>query len=386
MIGASSEKGFLAAHWEWLVAGAGLLALAGAVAFAVLQFAEDPETLAADAKARLVRTQREKTGVEEVDLQGPFAFAAKVLQTPATVSVPPETLASFLASECRVFCEQGDDTEHTSCHKPMPFDLKVCPFCQTRQPEEKKLNNGDTDADGIPDEWEMEHGMDPNDGADANLDADGDGFTNLEEFLANPQTDPQDPASHPDYLDSVQVKPELKKDVLPFFFESVSPIPNGHRFYFKDPKKKNDYGRMGRSYSVLMDKEIGDKENHTGFFVTGYEKKERRVVIKGGAGKPGEKKMEKIEDISEVEITRKADGKVVRLVINKPGVAIDTLATLVYTRGEPKEFVVGKGSEIDLNGTKYTVILVEEGPSKAARVTLKNTVTGKSKRLDALEQ
>ena len=41
----------------------------------------------------------------------------------------------------------------------------------------------DGDGDGMPDAWELQQGLDPANPADGNLDADGDGFTNLEDYL-----------------------------------------------------------------------------------------------------------------------------------------------------------------------------------------------------------
>jgi pectate lyase len=41
----------------------------------------------------------------------------------------------------------------------------------------------DADADGMADAWEIERGLSPTDPADGNLDADGDGWTNFEEYL-----------------------------------------------------------------------------------------------------------------------------------------------------------------------------------------------------------
>lgn len=46
----------------------------------------------------------------------------------------------------------------------------------------------DSDDDGLPDQWERKHHLNPNDPADANADRDGDGYTNIEEFLND--TDP----------------------------------------------------------------------------------------------------------------------------------------------------------------------------------------------------
>lgn len=52
----------------------------------------------------------------------------------------------------------------------------------------------DSDGDGIPDWWEIKHGLDPFDASDAARDSDGDGVSNYEEFLAD--TDPNSSDSH----------------------------------------------------------------------------------------------------------------------------------------------------------------------------------------------
>lgn len=57
------------------------------------------------------------------------------------------------------------------------------------------INQNDSDNDGLPDDWENEHGLDPNNGNDALLDSDNDGYTNLEEFHAG--TNPKDSTEYP---------------------------------------------------------------------------------------------------------------------------------------------------------------------------------------------
>jgi pectate lyase len=52
----------------------------------------------------------------------------------------------------------------------------------------------DTDNDGMPDDWETQHDLDPGSAADGSEDADGDGYTNVEEFLNG--TDPREKVNY----------------------------------------------------------------------------------------------------------------------------------------------------------------------------------------------
>ena len=50
-------------------------------------------------------------------------------------------------------------------------------------PDYKGTPYQDTDGDGLPDDWETAHGLNPKDPSDATKDLNGDGYTNIEDFL-----------------------------------------------------------------------------------------------------------------------------------------------------------------------------------------------------------
>lgn len=58
-----------------------------------------------------------------------------------------------------------------------PEDVGGFPVMNAAAPEP------DTDHDGMSDAWEMQNGLNPNDATDAVLDADSDGYTNIEHYL-----------------------------------------------------------------------------------------------------------------------------------------------------------------------------------------------------------
>ena len=376
MISRSGNKNFLAAHYEWIaVLVGGLVLVGGGLAFA-LSLGDDPEGAGTDEVARIEQAKPSETGVSPLEMASYF-LSLTGARSPKTVAEVSEKDSSFLASEKRVKCAK--------CKKAIPGDVKavpVCPFCGEKQAEEKKVVV-DADGDGLPDEWEVRNSLNPGDAGDANADADGDGFTNLEEFLA--KTDPANKNDHPPYIDSLSVELPLKETKMSFVFRRATKIPTGWRCEFFDPARKDDYGRRGMTLTATIGQEImsSDGKYKTGFKVKKYTHKVEKRTIKGGEG------MKKEVDVSEAVVEREKDGKCITLVVSQGKslrlAPVDVQATLRYERGEVRRFDVVPGAEIDLNGEKFKVLDIQS-VGKGATVTLENGLTGKKHILKALEQ
>jgi pectate lyase len=75
-------------------------------------------------------------------------------------------------------------------------------------PEYRGESYADADADGMPDDWETRHGLDPNDAGDAATDLNGDGYTNIEDFLNGldpmaPKKDRPTPRTYRDLFEGI---------------------------------------------------------------------------------------------------------------------------------------------------------------------------------------
>ena len=68
--------------------------------------------------------------------------------------------------------------------------VMVTVLIDTDGDETPDISDSDDDEDGMPDTWETNNALNPLDAADASLDSDGDGLTNLQEHQRN--TDPND--------------------------------------------------------------------------------------------------------------------------------------------------------------------------------------------------
>lgn len=195
----------------------------------------DAERADFDSSVRSLRPDHAE--LAPVDM-APVVLASRLFAEP----FPMGTNKVFLVAQERVRCI------NPACRHPIPFDSEKCSFCGTDQPVDGAVAGGDSDGDGLPDEYEEKYAfLNPVDPSDIGLDYDKDGFTNLEEFEA--QTDPSDPASHPSKIEFLRVK-GVEEDTVKFrLMGSMRLSAEKIRYQIKAP---------GRDWNVLPGEEFED--------------------------------------------------------------------------------------------------------------------------------
>ena len=159
----------------------------------------------ADAALSLARVNLQGT---LVSLKDTVPFDNVLAQARSSATAKLQTSPRTTVSELRVSC--------VKCGRPVAYEALTCPFCLAEQPPIASIEDLDTDKDGLPDQWELEMGLDPQSPGDAHADLDGDGFTNIEEYQA--KTDPRDPDSFPDPIVKLRV---LGIRPVPFYLRFV---------------------------------------------------------------------------------------------------------------------------------------------------------------------
>ena len=368
----AGKENFFKAHWDWLVAVLGIAALGGAAAVFVPEMSETPDDAAAAYMTELNARRPSHEGVAKADLSVLDAALGRVRTPPKLDEVDPKE-RSFLASERRVGCRphEGLDPKAAkkACRKPIPASATKCPFCGTKQPDLVKVEI-DSDDDGLPNEWELQYGFNPNDGKDAAADVDGDGFTNLEEYEA--KTDPKDPKSHPDYLDFVSVQGTLKQTFLPFYFKQANPMPgNTFRLTFQrlDVKSKYDSTLTAKVGEAIKSQ---DGKYDSGYVAKNYSTKEMEVPAYKGS------KMMKKAKVGFVDVERAKDSKKLTLREGVAKIPVETQLDIVYDREGGKTFTIFTGAEFEIHGVKYKVKSLEAKNGKPV-VTSQEVATKKQK-------
>jgi len=271
---------------------------------------------------------------------GLYSNAVQQLVRPRQIALDASDVG-FFVPERRVWC--------VACGRPIPYTAVTCPFpsCLEKQPPLDGEPVPDTDDDGMLDIWERQYGFDPFDPSDAVGDPDGDGFTNLSEFLD--ATDPRDAASHPP-VDVLLRVHHVSSKRIPLALRGKSKMPNG-KFLCQFSSQDGDR----RSVFVNEGDLIGD----TGFIlITFTEREEKRPDPTLGM---------RTLDTSVAEIKRLKDEKVFVLAMNDEEFA-ETVAELILPL-DGSIYPVVAGGTFFLRNERYNVISVD---NKAQSVVIQN--------------
>lgn len=168
-------------------------------------------------------------------------------------------------------------------------------------PSEKRiepLRMEDKGPDGITFEWKRRFGFPLDDPDVAAADPDGDGFTNLEEFLRG--TDPTDPASSPPFIEKLCVR-AYNRAMLSIVFRGYNP----------DPQDATQFEFQINLIEMRRSRRVRPGETIEGYQVGEF----RQKIVERENPRTGI--VERIDE-SELDVKDTRLDKVITLVMNKP--------------------------------------------------------------------
>jgi len=192
----------------------------------------------------------------------------------------------------------------------------------------------------VPNEWLEQFGLPIADADVLDQDPDGDGFTNLDEWLGH--TNPTDGNSHPEYYTKLKLKSAVEEPFRLIFSSWMGDTYQINTIDFKQPTQ------------FLK---IGDTIKGTRFKIAKFLKKYE--PNKYGTN----------VDVSELTLEQEETKQQLTLVKEKVAISPESVATFVYTWGGRQEFQVRKDQEFSLKPQvqiKYK--LVDVDPTKAVIV------------------
>jgi len=192
----------------------------------------------------------------------------------------------------------------------------------------------------VPNEWLEQFGLPIADADVLDQDPDGDGFTNLDEWLGH--TNPTDGNSHPEYYTKLKLKSAVEEPFRLIFSSWMGDTYQINTIDFKQPTQ------------FLK---VGDTIKGTRFKIAKFLKKYE--PNKYGTN----------VDVSELTLEQKETKQQLTLVKEKVAISPESVATFVYTWGGRQEFQVRKDQEFSLKPQvqiKYK--LVDVDPTKAVIV------------------
>ncbi len=328
----------LLGQYDKIVALAGLVFL-GVAAFLFVSGRATTESETKTFRGKIKRLTPDNPEIADISASiDSYKVPISRIAKPIQIANDRTKKVGFFVPEMRIWCVRND------CRFPLSPDWKKCPQCGTEQ-NAKPIEsiNADSDGDGMPDEWERKYDLNPQDPADAELDSDEDGFTNLQEYKDG--TDPLDAKSHMDYAMLLRVV-KVEATPLPIIFKG----------FFMENKdgKQYSFGFQGATLRAKVGDRIANVNDKidSGFKLVAIN--EDAEVIENKA--TGLKTKRPTAVVSR-------DGKTFTLSIDKVANDTDYKITLAKD-GDKGEITIDGGKEFKVGDKVYKVIRADRNALK----------------------